>query len=560
MKKEGLFEKIEPFPHSVGHCYRCKTVIEPLVSKQWFVRVKPLAEPAIEAVRNGKTRIIPEAWENTYFDWMNNIRDWCISRQIWWGHRIPAWFCRDCGEIIVSTQPVTRCEACGGSAVEQENDVLDTWFSSALWPFSTLGWPDRTKDLEVFYPTAVLVTGFDILFFWVARMMMMGLKFMGEVPFRDVYIHALVRDAEGQKMSKSRGNVIDPLEVIGRFGTDAFRFTLAAFAAQGRDVRLSEERIAGYRNFANKIWNASRFTLTNLADYDPDRAGEDADLTLADRWILSRMNRTIAEVRRGLDTYKFNEAASALYQFLWHEFCDWYVELSKPALYQEEDPGRKRTAQKVLARVLETALRLLHPFMPFISEEIWQNLPKTGGSIMVADFPRPDESEVRPREEAEMELIMNVVGAIRNLRSEMEIPPGKKAEVILSSPNPAPLRILEQNRMYVENLARTEKMTLRSEGEKPRASATAVVGEVEVFVPLKGLINLEDEEKRLQGELSKISKDLSRTRVKLENQDFLTRAKPEAVEKEREKSRALTEREAKLREGLERVRGWMREG
>ncbi len=299
--------------------------------------------------------------------------------------------------------------------------------------------------------------------------------------------------------------------------------------------------------------------MTHLADYDPDRPGEAAEPTLADRWILSRMNRTIAEVRRGLDAYKFNEAASALYQFLWHEFCDWYVELVKPALYQEEDPGRKRTAQKVLSRVLETALRLLHPFMPFITEEIWQNLPKTRGSIMVADFPRPEGGEVRPGEEAEMDLIMSVIGAIRNLRSEMEIPPGKKAEVILYSPNPEALRILEQNRMYIENLARTEKMTARSDGEKPRASATAVVGEVEVFVPLKGLINLEDEQKRLEKELSKISGDLSRTRVKLQNQDFLTRAKPEAVEKEREKSRTLAEREGKLREGLERIRGWMGE-
>jgi valyl-tRNA synthetase len=559
LKDLHLLQKIEPFPHSVGHCYRCKTVIEPLVSKQWFVKVKPLAERAIAAVVKGETRIIPQVWESTYFEWMNNIRDWCISRQIWWGHRIPAWFCEKCQEVIVSAEPVTRCPACGHSGVRQETDVLDTWFSSALWPFSTMGWPEKTRDLEVFYPTSVLVTGFDILFFWVARMMMMGLKFMGDVPFRDVYIHALVRDAEGQKMSKSRGNVIDPLEVIEKFGTDSFRFTLAAFAAQGRDIRLSEERISGYRNFANKIWNASRFTLTHLQGYDPGKPAGEAQLTLADQWILSRVNKTVAQVREGLDAYKFNEAASAVYQFLWHEFCDWYIELIKPALYQDQDPGRKWLAQNVLARVLDTSLRLLHPFMPFITEEIWQNLPGSEGSIMVAEFPRSRENEIYPREEARMELIMQVIGAIRNLRSEMGIPPGKKAEVILYSPKKETLRFLEENRMYVENLARTEKPGFQSGGQRPKGSATAIVEEVEVFLPLKGWINLDEEEKRLQKELDRVFEDLSRAQRKLQNQDFVSRARPEAVEKEKEKAGALAAREAKLKESLERVKGWRKE-
>jgi len=559
LKDLHLLQKIEPFPHSVGHCYRCKTVIEPLVSKQWFVKVKPLAEQAIAAVVKGETRIIPQVWESTYFEWMNNIRDWCISRQIWWGHRIPAWFCEKCQEVIVSAEPVTRCPACGHSGVRQETDVLDTWFSSALWPFSTMGWPEKTRDLEVFYPTSVLVTGFDILFFWVARMMMMGLKFMGDVPFRDVYIHALVRDAEGQKMSKSRGNVIDPLEVIEKFGTDSFRFTLAAFAAQGRDIRLSEERISGYRNFANKIWNASRFTLTHLQGYDPGKPAGEAQLTPADQWILSRVNKTVAQVREGLDAYKFNEAASAVYQFLWHEFCDWYIELIKPALYQDQDPGRKWLAQNVLARVLDTSLRLLHPFMPFITEEIWQNLPGSEGSIMVAEFPRSRENEIYPREEARMELIMQVIGAIRNLRSEMGIPPGKKAEVILYSPKKETLRFLEENRMYVENLARTEKLGFQSGGQRPKGSATAIVEEVEVFLPLKGWINLNEEEKRLQRELDRVFEDLSRTQRKLQNQDFVSRARPEAVEKEKEKAGALAAREAKLKESLERVKGWRKE-
>jgi valyl-tRNA synthetase len=559
LRKLNLLQKIEPFAHSVGHCYRCKTTIEPVVSKQWFVRVKPLAERAVEAVTRGDTRIIPQVWENTYFEWMNNIRDWCVSRQIWWGHRIPAWFCEKCNEVIVSTQPVTRCPACGGSGLRQETDVLDTWFSSALWPFSTMGWPKKTRDLEVFYPTSVLVTGFDILFFWVARMMMMGLKFMGHVPFRDVYIHALVRDAEGQKMSKSRGNVIDPLEVIENYGTDAFRFTLAAFAAQGRDIRLSEERIAGYRNFANKIWNASRFTLSNLQGFDPRNPMGKAEFTLADKWILSRVNRTIEEVRQALDSYRFNEAASALYHFLWHEFCDWYIELIKTVLYQDGDPGRKWMAQNVLFRVLGTSLRLLHPFMPFITEEIWQNLPGNEGSIMVAEFPRVQESEIDPQAEARMEPVTKVIGAIRNLRSEMEIPPAKKVEVILFCPKKEALNVLQENRTYIKNLARAETIVFQSGGEKPRASATSVVEDVEVFLPLKGLMNLEDEERRLQKEASRIAEELARTSQKLQRQEFLNRARLEAVEKEKEKARFLAEKEAKLRESLERVRGWKKE-
>jgi valyl-tRNA synthetase len=551
-----LLKKTEPFLHNVGHCYRCKTIIEPMVSKQWFVRASILARPAIEAVKQGTTRIIPPVWESTYFEWMNNIRDWCISRQIWWGHRIPAWYCRDCGEVTVSVQAVSQCAACAGSRVEQEQDVLDTWFSSALWPFSTLGWPEKTKDLEVFYPTSVLVTGFDILFFWVARMMMMGIKFRGDVPFKDVYIHALVRDAEGQKMSKSRGNVVDPLVVIEKFGTDAFRFTLSAFAAQGRDVRLTEERLAGYRNFANKIWNASRFTLSNLQGYDPHRDAGKGSLTLADRWILSRANRTIGEVRAGLDNYKFNEAASAIYQFLWHEFCDWYIELVKPVLYQEEDPEQKWVAQRILTRILDIALRLLHPFMPFITEEIYQLLPGNEGSIMVAEFPHVQEGEMNPKTEAEMELVMGVIGAIRNLRSELNVPPSKTVEVILHSEKEDALNLFQMNRSYLENLAHAGKISLQSAGEKPKASATAIVGNIEVFLPLKGLINFDDEITRIQKEISKVEKEMTRTNMKLHNEDFLRKARPEAIEKEREKAKSLAERETKLKEGLERVQTW----
>ena len=552
----NLLKKIEPFLHNVGHCYRCKTVIEPMVSKQWFVRAETLARPAIEAVQKRATGIIPSVWESTYFEWMNNIRDWCISRQIWWGHRIPAWYCSDCGEVTVSVQPIDQCATCASSRVEQEQDVLDTWFSSALWPFSTLGWPEKTKDLEVFYPTSVLVTGFDILFFWVARMMMMGIKFMGDVPFKDVYIHALVRDADGQKMSKSRGNVVDPLVVIEKFGTDAFRFTLSAFAAQGRDVRLSEERLAGYRNFANKIWNASRFTLSNLPGYDPHRAPGKMELTLADRWIISRVNRTIGEVRQGLDSYKFNEAASAIYQFLWHEFCDWYIELIKPVLYQEKDPEQKWVAQNILVRVLDIALRLLHPFMPFITEEIWQLLPGNEGSIMVAEFPKVQEGEVQPETEAEMGLVMGVIGAIRNLRSELNLSPSKTVEVILHCEKEDALDPPRMNRVYIESLAHTGKISFQSAGEKPKAAATAIVEEIEVFLPLKGLINLDDEEKRIKKEISKVEEEMTRTNLKLHNEEFLGKARLEAVEKEKEKARTLAEKGAKLQEGLERVQGW----
>jgi len=559
LKEANLLKKVEPFLHNVGHCYRCKTIIEPTVSKQWFVRAKPLTEPAIEAVKKGQTRIIPSVWESTYFEWMNNIRDWCISRQIWWGHRIPAWYCRECGEVIVSLESVSKCPSCGSSRVEQEQDVLDTWFSSALWPFSTMGWPEKTKDLEVFYPTSVLVTGFDILFFWVARMMMMGLKFMGDVPFRDVYIHALVRDAEGQKMSKSRGNVIDPLVVIEKFGTDAFRFTLTAFAAQGRDIRLSEERLAGYRNFANKIWNASRFTLSNLQDCHTRKPVGKAELTLADRWVLSRMNRTISEVRQNLDSYRFNEAASAVYQFLWHEFCDWYIELSKPVLYQDKDPAQRWMAQNVLARVLDISLRLLHPFMPFITEDIWQSFPGNEGSIMVAEFPKAKESEIDPKREAEMDLIMGVIGAIRNLRSELNVPPSREVEIILHTKNREALNTLEKNGIYMETLARARKVVIQPEGERPKSSATSIVGEVEVFLPLKGLINLDDEEKRIQREIAKIEEELKRIHLKLHNEEFLRKARPEAVEKEKEKAKTLAEKMAKFKEGLARVQAWKKE-
>src|SRR5262245_30165799 len=415
MQALGLIERIEPYRHAVGVCYRCRTVVEPLISKQWYVRTKPLAEPAIKAVKTGRVKIVPRGWTRTYYHWMENIRDWAISRQLWWGHRLPGWYCDGDGSVHVSRTDLHACPQCGG-ALRQETDVLDTWFSSGLWPFSTLGWPAETAELKTFYPTSCLVTSFDILFFWVARMAMLGIKFMGDVPFRDVYIHALVRDAEGVKMSKSKGNAADPILMMDKYGTDAFRFTLAALAAQGRDVRISEERVEGYRNFANKIWNAARLVLGNLEGYGPKLARRASPRT-ADRWISSRPATTAAAVRKALDGYRFNDAASAVYQFLWHEFCDWYLEIAKRSLHQTEDKAARAVTQRTLVETLEVTLRLLHPFMPFLSEEIWQRLPHAGDSIVVAPFPRPRRARGHAEAEQQMQRVIDVVSAIRAIRS-----------------------------------------------------------------------------------------------------------------------------------------------
>ena len=554
LRENGLLRKVEEYLHQVGHCYRCKTMVEPNLSLQWFVKVKPLAERAVEAVRKGETRIIPQAWEKTYFEWMENIRDWCISRQIWWGHRIPAWYCRECGEITVAREDPQKCSHCGMKTIEQDNDVLDTWFSSALWPFTTMGWPDRTKELSLFYPTSVLVTGFDILFFWVARMMMMGLKFMGKVPFRDVYIHALVRDVEGQKMSKSKGNVIDPLEVIDKFGTDSFRFTLAALAIQGRDVRLSEERIEGYRHFVNKLWNASRFTAMNLADFKAEEFILDHEsFTLAERWIVSRLNRVISEVEEAIENYKFNEAATSLYQFIWHEFCDWYVELSKLSLYQADDRMRKATTQYLLKKVLVTVTELLHPIMPFVTEEIWQKFNPGRGSIMVTPFPKCDRVFLDERAEQEMGVLIEVITAIRNIRAEMGVAPSDRVDAILFTGDETASQLIMMHQDYVKNLARVNQVTVKKQGERPRFAAVALVHNMEVFVPLEGVINIEEEKKRLKKDLDKVEKELSQIEKKLSNPDFLKKAPRAVVEKVGEEGTALREKKGKLAERLRKI-------
>jgi valyl-tRNA synthetase len=554
LETRGLLVKTEPLRHSVGHCYRCKTAVEPNLSLQWFVRAKPLAEPAIRAVEEGRTRIIPEAWAKTYFDWMHNIRDWCISRQIWWGHQIPAWTCPGCGELTVAMEAPKACPQCGAGHLEQDTDVLDTWFSSALWPFSTMGWPRRTDLLQTFYPTSALVTGFDILFFWVARMMMMGLHFMKDVPFRDVYVHALVRDEEGKKMSKSKGNVIDPLTVIDQYGTDAFRFTLAAFAAQGRDIKMSLKRVEGYRNFINKLWNAARFSLMHL-DEAPERIT--GPLSLPERWILSRLARTTGEVTRALDEYRFNEAANAVYNFLWHEFCDWYLEASKADLYNEEAPRRRQTARQVLWRVLHDSLILLHPFIPFITEEIWHKLPGTEGSILNTAWPRTEDGvgvEADAPAEAAMNLVMGVITGIRNVRGEMNIPPGMTLAVQIQAPEAATRDLLDGQRALISQLARLAGLAIGEPGPKPRAAATAIVDGAAVYVSLAGVIDFGKEIERLEKEMAKLGKELDGMSKKLNNDDFLAKAPPEVVAGVREKHAALSDKQHKIETTLERIR------
>ncbi|UCD83693.1 MAG: valine--tRNA ligase [Deltaproteobacteria bacterium] len=555
LKKNKCLKKIEDYQHSIGYCYRCRTAVEPLVSKQWFLKIQPLAQPAIEAVKDGRTRIIPQTWEKSYFNWMNNIRDWCISRQIWWGHRIPAWHCQKCGQITVSREDPACCSSCQSPEIKQETDVLDTWFSSALWPFSTMKWPEKTKELKTFYPTSVLVTGFDILFFWVARMMMMGLKFMDDVPFRDVYIHALVRDIEGQKMSKSKGNIIDPLLVMDKFGTDALRFTLAAFAAQGRDICLSEERIAGYRNFANKIWNASRFSLMYLSEDDDVKGLQPSCFSdsLPDRWITTRLNQTISTVRTALNHYKFNEAANCLYQFIWHEFCDWYLEMIKPALSSKEQSPIKDVTRQTLLITLNNILRLLHPFMPFITEELWQKLPIEKQSIMVSSYPENNEKQIDTQAIAEMELVIDIATAIRNIRSENNISPSLKIPATLKVKDPKIIPSIKHTKNYIMNLARLDSLNFSSGKEKPIAVATQVIKGVEIQIPLKGIINLEEEIKRLDKELDKVAKSFKAVNKKLSNDDFLQKAPPEVIKKEEEKARELKEKQKKLGESLKKV-------
>jgi valyl-tRNA synthetase len=545
LQSRGLIDRIEPYRHAVGLCYRCKTVVEPLVSKQWYVNVKPLAEVALAAAHDGRITIIPAGWRKTYDQWLENIRPWCISRQLWWGHRIPAWYCDADGSVHVSRSDLSACPNCGG-AVRQDPDVLDTWFSSGLWPFSTLGWPDDTPELGKYYPTSVLVTGFDILFFWVARMAMLGLHFMKAEPFRDVYIHALVRDAEGQKMSKSKGNVIDPLAVMETYGTDAFRFTLAALAAQGRDIRISDERVEGYRNFANKLWNAARLVLSNLDGYDP--GGDTGPAGLPGRWIQSRLQGTITLVRDALGAYRFNDAAGAVYQFLWNDFCDWYLEIAKAPLYRPANAAERNRVQHTLVTVLETVLRLLHPFMPFITEELWQRLPHEGESIMVAPFPRASAAATAPDAERDMAILIQVITTVRTIRGEMRIAPGQTLEVIVR-PSPDHGPVLDAHRTLVESLARA-RVTLDPGATRPPGSAFGIVGRSELYVKLAGIVDVAGERVRLDKEVRRASEQITFLESKLGRPDFVERAPAEVVAKERERLEEQRRLKAKLEASL----------
>lgn len=553
LEKGKYLVSTEPYSHSVGQCYRCKTDIEPMVSKQWFVKIKSMAKQAIEAVVKGQTKIVPNTWETTYFEWMNNIRDWCISRQLWWGHRIPVWYCDGCGKVIVAKVDPDKCPDCGGGSLKQDEDVLDTWFSSALWPFSTLGWPKKTSALKTFYPTSLLITGFDILFFWVARMMMMGIYVMKDVPFKDVYLHALVRDEKGDKMSKSSGNIIDPLVMIDKYGTDAFRFTLAAYTAQGRDVRMSPERIEGYKFFVNKIWNAAKLTFANLEDYDERKDVKSKD-SLPDKWIKVKLNKAVEEVTTNLNEYRFNEAAAAIYRFIWHEFCDWYLELSKSALYGKENSGQRCAAQRTLHDVFKITLQLLHPFMPFVTEELWQVLTKSDkNSIMVSSFPVFNKKWKNAKVEKEMQFIMDIITSVRNIRGEMQIPPSRKLQLLISASDYLSKNVVESGRNYIIIMSNLEELRVDVNLVEPKGVATGVVGSTKIFVPLAGIVDIAAEKTRLEKELAKVEKDLQQCSKKLANSDFLERAAANVIKKEEEKLKEFQEHHLALENALKKL-------
>ena len=552
LEAQGYLVKVEDYSHNVGTCYRCHNDVEPIISAQWFVKMKPLAEEAIRVVKDGETKFVPDRFTKTYLNWMENVRDWCISRQLWWGHQIPAWTCADCGHITVSREDACKCEKCGSANIERDPDVLDTWFSSALWPFETLGWPEKTPDLDYFYPTDVLVTGYDIIFFWVARMIFSGCEHTGRTPFHTVLIHGLVRDDKGRKMSKSLGNGIDPLEMIDQYGCDALRMNMVTSNSPGNDMRFYVERCEAMRNFANKLWNASRYVMMNLGEnFVP---GLPENLEIADKWVLSKLNTLISEVTENMEHYELGIAVQKIYDFIWDTYCDWYIELTKARLYSEE-ADRKQTALQVLVYVLDQTLRLLHPFMPYITEEIWQSLPHEGKALIVAKWPVTSEALSFKEEEAHMESVMNAIRVIRNRRAEMNVPPSKKATLYVLTSKP---QIFTEGEGFIQRLAYADRVELlESEPANLDGMVTCATADAKLFIPMGQLVDIAKELERITKELDKARKNLASIQGKLSNEKFTARAPEAVVNAEREKAKkaadliaSLEESEAALKKNL----------
>ncbi len=544
LEELGNLVKIEPMKHNVGSCYRCNTVVEPRISKQWFVKMQPLAEPAIEAVRGGDIKLIPQRFEKTYYNWMENIKDWCISRQLWWGHRIPAWYCADCGEVIVAGETPDKCPKCNSVNISQDEDTLDTWFSSALWPFSTMGWPDKTPELDYFYPTSTLVTGYDIIFFWVARMIFSGLEYTGKAPFNTVLFHGIVRDAQGRKMSKSLGNGIDPLEEIEKYGADALRFTLATGNSPGNDMRYAPDRVEASRNFANKLWNAARFVLMNLDENEPAPYIPE-NLATEDKWILSKFNSVVADVTDNLEKFELGLAVQKLYDFIWDVYCDWYIEICKARL-NSDDQDKKNTAKGVLVYVLSNTLKLLHPFMPFITEEIWQALPHDGETIMVSAWPESSDALNYAEDAAAFQKLMDVIKAIRTRRSEMNVPPSKKAKVYVAT---ADKEIFENGAIYIEKLASASEVEVGAEFDIPSA-VTVVTDSAVISIPMNELVDLSAERARLEKELETANKDKEFFEKKLNNKGFVEKAPANVVAAQRESLAKVLDKIAMLEDSI----------
>ncbi|OEF98063.1 valine--tRNA ligase [Vulcanibacillus modesticaldus] len=555
LQEQGVLFKIEEHIHSVGHSERTGVVVEPYLSTQWFVKMKPLVKRAIELQKSGKgVRFVPERFEKIYLNWIENIRDWCISRQLWWGHRVPAWYCESCGEIHVQMEEPTVCSKCGHQHLKQDEDVLDTWFSSGLWPFSTMGWPEQTEDLNRYYPTNLLVTGYDIIFFWVARMIFTALEFTDQMPFKDVYLHGLVRDSEGRKMSKSLGNGIDPIEVIDKYGADALRFMISTSTTPGQDLRFYFERVEAARNFANKIWNASRFTIMNLGDFSVEDIDLSGELSTADKWILHRFNETVKEVTRLLEQYDFGEAGRVLTHFIWDEFCDWYIELAKLPLYGDDEQA-KNTTKSVLTYVLDNTLRLLHPYMPFITEEIWQHLPHKGESITVASWPEYQEDFYNPASAEEMTLLMDVIRSVRNIRAEVNVPLSKKIQLMIKPNSQASEETIQKGKAYIIRFCNPESLEISTELASPEQAMSAVVTGAEIYLPLAGLIDIEQEVSRLEKELEILNFEVERVQKKLANKGFVEKAPQKVVEAEREKEKDYIEKRNKVLARIKELKG-----